>query len=473
MITETTRLNHLAVGAVLLGALMGATPAFAEDAPAAQDAASAAPAAQAVAVQPPAPANTGGTDIFSRNTFSVLVDLRLAVGNGATSFVNGGFGKTRFQGSANGDYRATIAPMEADVIWNPRFTNSLSANISAVWQRDHDGNGVDLMEAFLTYLPPPSGRVRFSGRAGLMWPEISLEHATGGAWSVVNTITPSAINSWVGEEVKVVGAEGTLRTSIGEHDLGFTGGIFGGNDTSGTLLSFRGWALQDIKATALGSFRLPPLNNFITLVQQNKTDNTIEIDKRPGFYARVDWRPPYPFTAALFYYDNEGDPEAMTESLQWGWRTRFWNLGINAKVAPGTRLLIQGMTGSTIMGFPDNGQRWVHTDFLVGLCACGPRLRKVRPDRPDRGLPDPRARQRDGAEQFRGRLGRDGGGARPDQRPPDRLRRSPARRQQAWDARDPRRSALAFRPPDRVPACPSGEALRRPVSDNPILEPVR
>ncbi len=387
MTTHAARLGHLAVGAVLFGAVMGAAPAFADEvlATQAQDAPAPAqagapgqpaplPATQAqgpaqVETQPPAqaqvqaPANTG-PDIFSKNTLSVLLDLRLSTANGAKSFVNGGFGKTRFQGNATGGYSTTFAPAEADVIWNPRFTNSLSANISAAWQRDHtEGPDVDLMEAFLNYLPASTGPVRFSGRAGLMWPEISLEHATGGAWSVVNTITPSAINSWVGEEVKVIGAEATLRASLGEHDFGLTGGIFGWNDTSGTLLSYRGWALQDIKATAFGYFRLPPTNNFITLVQQDKTQNTVEIDRRPGFYGRADWRPPYPFGVALFYYDNEGDPEAFTRDLQWGWRTRFWNLGLNANIAPGTKLLIQGMTGSTIMGFPHNGEPWIHTDF--------------------------------------------------------------------------------------------------------------
>ena len=311
---------------------------------------------------PPAPADTGSLDLFSKDTISVLLDWRLAVANGAQSFVDGGFGKTRFQGNGNGGYSAIFAPVEADVVWNPRFTESLSANVSAAWQRGHD-DGFDLLEAFLNYLPDQSGTVRVAGRMGLMWPEISLEHSTGGAWSVVNTITPSAINSWVGEEVKVLGAEISLHSSLGPHDFGVTGGVFGWNDTSGTLLSYRGWALQDIKSTAFGNFRLPPLNPFITQLQQNQTDNTIEIDHQPGWYARADWHPPWPFGVALFYYDNRGDPEAFTAADQWGWRTRFWNLGIDADVAPNTKVLMQGMTGSTIMGFPLNGTPWVHTDF--------------------------------------------------------------------------------------------------------------
>jgi hypothetical protein len=300
------------------------------------------------------------TDILSRNTLYALVDARLVVADGARSFVNGGLGKTRFQGKSDGGYKARIVPAEGDIVWVPRFTGSLSANVSVGWQRDH---GFDLIEAFVNFLPQQTSKVSFSARAGLMWPEISLEHSTGGAWSVVNTITPSAINSWVGEEVKVVGLEGTLHASLGQHELSATGAVFGFNDTSGTLLSFRGWALQDIKATGFAHFELPPRDQFLTGAQQDVTRSTIEIDNRVGFYGRLDWRPPWPFGVAVFYYDNRGDPKAFTKTLQWGWRTRFWNVGINADLGPNTKLLAQGMTGSTIMGFPVNGVAWVHTKF--------------------------------------------------------------------------------------------------------------
>ncbi|MGE5722908.1 MAG: hypothetical protein ACM3YM_10655 [Sphingomonadales bacterium] len=341
-----------------------AQPAEGESAPA--------PAASTDADQPAAdqaPADSsasdsgdGGTDIFSRNTLFVLLDGRIALANGERSWTNRGLGKTRFQGTHDGDYRVTAAPVEADLVWIPRFTRSLSANVSVAWQRDQE-NAVDLLEAFVNFLPERTGKVGFSARAGLMWPEISLEHSTGGAWTVVNTITPSTINAWVGEEVKLVGVEGTLHLSLGEHELSTTAGIFGFNDTSGTLLSFRGWALHDEKATAFGHFKLPPLNRFITNAQEHRTRSLIELDDRPGFYGRLDWRPPWPFGAALFYYDNRGDPEEFTRNLQWGWRTRFWNLGVNADLGSSTKLLAQGMTGSTIMGFRVNGVRWVHTRF--------------------------------------------------------------------------------------------------------------
>ena len=315
----------------------------------------------------------GGTDILSGDTISILLDGRLALANGERSFTNRGLGKTRFQGTASGDYNPYAVPVEADRIWTPRFTNTLSANVSTAWQRDQE-NAVDLIEAFVNWLPPQTGAVGVQVRAGLMWPEISLEHSTGGAWSVVDTITPSTINSWVGEEVKVIGLEGTIRTNIGGNTVGLTGAVFGFNDTSGTLLSFRGWALSDIKATAFGHFKLPPLNPFLTFAQAPNTKSLIELDNRPGWYARLDWRASAPWGAALFYYDNRGDPKAFTEHLQWGWRTRFWNLSFDADLDSRTRLLAQGMTGSTIMGFPHNGVPWVHTYFSSAYVLLSHRL---------------------------------------------------------------------------------------------------
>lgn len=304
-----------------------------------------------------------GPDILSANTLTVLLDGRIAVANGERSWSNGGLGKTTFQGTDDFGYDVYAVPAEAALIWTPQFSSAFSANVSAAWQR-HQEHAVDLLEAFVSFLPPQKGPVGFSARAGIMWPEISLEHTTGGAWSTVNTLTPSAINAWVGEEVKVVGLEATVRASMGEHDVALTGAAFGFNDTSGTLLSFRGWALHNEKATVFGHFPLPPLNEFIVHLQEDQTRSLIEIDKEVGFYGRFEWRPPWPAGAALFYYDNRGDPEAFELTGQWGWRTRFWNLGIHADISPSTRLLAQGMTGSTIMGFrPPGERRWVHTNF--------------------------------------------------------------------------------------------------------------
>ena len=375
-VVRKRQLSMMSSALVIAAASMAAaSPAFAQQAPPAQNPPSAdSDAVTAIAQATPSPdqsalarvtatdSSKSGPDLFSRDTFAILLDGRFVVANGEQSWIDDGFGKTRFGGTDSEDYKVRAVPVEATMAWMPRFSSSLSANISGGWQRGQQHHA-DLIEAFVNWLPPQHGALGVSARAGLMWPEISLEHATGGTWSTVYTITPSAINAWVGEEVKPIAAEVTLHASIGQSQIAATGAVFAFNDTSGTLLSFRGWALHDIKATAFGHFPLPPLNDFMKFAQQDETRSLIELDHRPGFYGRLEWRPPAPVGVSVFYYDNRGDPHAFNKNLQWGWRTRFWNVGVNADLGPNTRLLAQGMTGSTIMGFETNGVPWVHTHF--------------------------------------------------------------------------------------------------------------
>jgi hypothetical protein len=180
---------------------------------------------------------------------------------------------------------------------------------------------------------------------------------------VVNTITPSAINTWVGEEIKMLAIEPTVRFSLGEQDFTATAAVFEFDDTAGTLLSFRGWALDTLKATATADFPLPNRSPFLNLAQQNVTQSTDNVDHNPGWYARIAWAPPWPVGVSAYYYDNRGNPQAFQSDLQWGWRTRFWNFGLNADLTPTTKLLAQSMFGSTIMGFNHDGEPWVHTFY--------------------------------------------------------------------------------------------------------------
>lgn len=290
--------------------------------------------------------------------FSAVGDIRLAGVDGEPSWTDGGFGKLRFGGDSDGDFRLKPRLAEGELIWQPRLGWALSGTVVAGAQRGQE-HAIDLIEAFATWRPMPRGGTRVAVRAGLMWPPVSLEHQ-GAAWAVADMITPSAIDSWIGEEVKVVGAEATVTRG----SVSATAAIFGFNDTAGTLLAFRGWALHDLKATAFGRQPLPPLNAFLSGgVQAPSTRPAIELDDRPGFYGKLAWRPAAVVTVEAFYYDNRANPEAVTPALQWGWRTRFLDLGARVQIAGQTTLLAQTVTGSTRMGYDEGYGIWVHTRF--------------------------------------------------------------------------------------------------------------
>src|SRR5262249_15298125 len=155
--------------------------------------------------------------------------------------------------------------------------------------------------------------LRARARFGLFYPPVSLEH-DGPGWTTTHTITPSAINSWIGEEVKVLGAEASARAALGGQELGATLALFGYNDTSGTLLSYRGWALHDVMATAYGDLRLPNRSAAWRAVKRSQamtTDPTAELDDRVGYYARLEYRPIGAVTLDLLHYDNAGDRDSV------------------------------------------------------------------------------------------------------------------------------------------------------------------
>jgi hypothetical protein len=293
---------------------------------------------------------------------TAVIDFRVVLTDGEHSFADGGFGKSRFGGGGE-DPEVHAAPATAELVWHGPIAWGLSGTIAAAYQDSQD-QPVDLIQAFATWRPVPRGATRFSVRAGLYWPEISLEHS-GPAWQVSDMITPSAINSWVGEEVKVIGAEGTASRPLAGGRLSATLGLFGFNDTAGTLLAFRGWALHDRQGGTFSRQALPPLGVDMAGLQPQWTTPTLEVDHRVGYYARLEYQAIAPVTLSAFYYDNRGEPTAFTSHLQWGWRTRFLNLGARVELGPHTRLLGQAMTGTTRMG-QDEGEEdeyWVETRF--------------------------------------------------------------------------------------------------------------
>jgi hypothetical protein len=291
---------------------------------------------------------------------TAVIDFRLVLTDGERAWTDGGFGRSRFgDGGANAGLDAV--PATAALVWHGPIAWNLQGTVGIAAQDEQD-QPVDVTEAFVTWRPVPTGPTRFSVRAGMFWPPVSLEHE-GPAWQVSDMITPSAINSWIGEEVKVIGVEGSAAHPLGSGRITATLGLFGFNDTAGALLAFRGWALHDQQAGAFSRQTLPPLNAFMQSVQPQWTTPTLEVDNRPGFYGRLAWQMAAPVTLDIFYYDNRGEPEALTSDLQWGWRTRFLNLGARADLGSNTHLLAQALTGTSDMGIEENGLYWVEGRF--------------------------------------------------------------------------------------------------------------
>lgn len=131
-------------------------------------------------------------------------------------------------------------------------------------------------------------------------------------WETPYTITPSALNSWLGEEVRPAGVDAayTFRRR-------WTGGVtvYRGNDTLGALPAVRGWALRD--RWALLGEHLPVDADYFTSV-------SAETDLSLGWAARGRWNSDRA-TAQVTYLDNRSDALEHGEMLNWA--THFWIAG--------------------------------------------------------------------------------------------------------------------------------------------------
>jgi hypothetical protein len=309
------------------------------------------------------PASASDVRLFTPDVLELDGDLRLVAVDGEPSWVDGGFGKLR--SGSGGDLRLQPQLGNVNLVWKPQFTWSLSATVVGTLdggQRTEAG----LSQAYLSFRPMRGSKVAFSGRAGLMFPPVSLEHE-GADWHVRDSITPSAINSWIGEEVRPVAIEGSVAATLGRHRIWASAAVMAGNDTAGTLLTFRGWALHDRTTLAFHRQPLPPLGEDFTGVQAPFTHPLIDLHGgfggRPGYYAKLAWQLPVPIRVELFRYDNRANPEDVNPDLEWGWHTSFDNVGLLADLGGGARLTAQALQGRTQMGFAEEGRRWVDNRF--------------------------------------------------------------------------------------------------------------
>lgn len=289
-------------------------------------------------------------DLAGADTIHGWVDLGVRAASGEASWLRGGFGKLqagRGSSAVEGD---------AVVDWRPRLTDTLQFDVTGEVHPDALGS-VTLTETYLRWKPVPTSALRYAFRIGRFFPPISLEN-DGPGWTPTRTLTPSAIDTWFGEELLVTGAEASVKTRIAGQGLGLVGGLFQGADAAGSLLAYRGWALDDVVTGGNAALRLPntPGAGYeaIFVKQARITRPGVEVDGRGGYYLRGDWQPPAPLALNLVYFYNPANP-AIVKRGQYGWTTRL--MGGGGVYAPDAadEVLGQYLWGSTKMGavFPD------------------------------------------------------------------------------------------------------------------------
>jgi len=307
--------------------------------------------------------------------WELALDLRGVSSDGSESFLDNGQGKLRFdadhEGIQLGRLRAAL---------NLPIGEVLSAHIEASAWDDDDKNLIDLTEAYLEYRPYPRAGLRTRLRLGAFYPPLSLENRAVG-WETPYAITPSAISSWIGEEVRTIGLEGQvdwLGTRTGHSfDLQFTAAVFGWNDPAGTMLSAHGFAFHDRQTTLFG--RVGALQ---TDPGSAKKEVFAEIDDRPGYYAGAQLRYLDRASLDILHYDNRADPTVAAPALRdFAWLTVFNAAALRLESATGWTVLLQRLEGETDIAPGGHWLRWVF-DSNSALVAkrSGPHMLAARYD---------------------------------------------------------------------------------------------
>lgn len=184
----------------------------------------------------------------------------------------------------------------------------LSAHLHLVGRDDSDSvrGNAGIVEAYLEGNFSPAGD-RLRVRAGAMFLPTSKENIDA-LWENAYTITSSALNTWLGEELRPIGVDASYYARGG-----LTAGVtlFRGNDTFGALPPVRGWRIGD-RWTLLGEW--VPVDPIYSTSVSAETDDTI------GWSARGGWRGER-VSLQLTRIDNRSD--ALEHGALFNWRTRF------------------------------------------------------------------------------------------------------------------------------------------------------
>jgi len=283
---------------------------------------------------------------------------------GHPSWTEGSAGKLRYDADNDG-----LLLSRAFVDYHYRIADTVNVNAVAEIYADDIGSNIDFTETYLEWRPLTLTPNRYRFKLGAFYPRISLENTDPG-WSSPYSISPSAINTWVGEELRVFGTEVSVsrrpQALGGMHMFSLHAAIFYNNDTAGGLLAWKGWSVHDRQTRFGDELPLPPLPQIQPGMWFDQQDPYItpvlEIDHDPGYYVSAEWTINNRFMLSAMHYDNRADPLGI-KNEQFAWLTDFNHVGMKMALPGDTGLLAQWIKGATVWGPIINGAYAIDVEF--------------------------------------------------------------------------------------------------------------
>ncbi|MCB1633638.1 MAG: hypothetical protein KDI51_03560 [Xanthomonadales bacterium] len=290
--------------------------------------------------------------------------LRAGVTDAPVGWLQGGYGRLLdgaddgLQAGAGLEGRWLLG-FDSGLAWSGRL------HLAGRTDRDAGGRHLGVVEAFIERRWFGEDGQRWQLRGGQFFLPTSMENIERG-WVSPYTLTHSALNSWIGEEFRPLGLDLSWRRALDEQrSLELAATVFQGNDASGALLAWRGFAWHDRVSVYGEALPLPDLFSLRdpAIFGDQRDDGTQpfgrDLDGRPGYALRLRlagerqaWR--------LAAVDSRGDLELHRG--EYAWRSRFVVAGWERDaLSEGWGYAAEWLAGDTRMGIP--GRPKVHLRF--------------------------------------------------------------------------------------------------------------
>lgn len=282
---------------------------------------------------------------------------RTTVVSGQPSWIEGGFGRLDFGADdANDSAWRSNAVLQLGADWALSSWLHLHAQLlGRAEPARNKGRRAGLVEAFAE-VHSETWRIR----AGQFFLGTSRENS-GPLWTSPYSSSFSALNSWIGEEVRPIGIDVQWQPNFY-----LSGGAtaFRGNDSMGAQLGWRGWSVGNRLSVYHEVLPLPPLFSLKTGFDDQRADGTVpferDLDGRTGFAARVRTQLPERAMIQFSHLDNRGDRNEYRG--EYAWRTKFNVVSAQAGTSSPVTALAEYTWGTTGMGHPPI---FVQADFYA------------------------------------------------------------------------------------------------------------
>jgi hypothetical protein len=301
-------------------------------------------------------------DVPKRHDLAAGVEISYISVSGLPSWTEGSVGKLRY--SSDG-----LVLNRAFLDYRGKLGDTLDGRVALEAYDDDIGDTVGVTQAYLEWRPVPRSANRYRLKVGAFYAPMSLENVDPG-WSSRYTLNSSAINTWIAEELRTVGAELSISrrpTSLGgAHTFEMNAALFVANDPAGSLLAWKGWSVHDRQSRIGDELPLAPLPQIqpggFFEAQDPYVAPFREIDDRIGYYLNGEWRFGKKFLVRAMHYDNRADPVAFDDG-QYAWETKFEHIAVQATLPGDIGMIAQWITGSTVMGPVVDGAHMVDAEF--------------------------------------------------------------------------------------------------------------